>query len=160
MNHSGSAFSSFIISAIIVLAILFIGGYIVVCEIMWWCPGPSVTSEVSSIEDSIKNAAQSPDGTIFTTKNVVIPKDFSFSAKKFSQILNVDEECVKLEFSPGLNSVEYLDAENKSSLKFNEETETNFEIMCQTEDCESSCQEFCGIARFGNDLEFWLRNMS
>ncbi len=152
MNCKGSAFSSFIIGAIIVLVILFIGGYVFVCEIMGSCSGPVVYSDVTSIEDSIKNAGQSPDGTVFSTKNVVIPKEYSFNSKQFSKILNVNEECVKLDFSPKLNSVEYLDSENEFSLKFNEETKTDFYIMCSSKSCESSCREFCCIATVGKSL--------
>ena len=161
MKYKGSAFSSFIISAIIILVVLFVGGYIFVCEILWWCPPASIISDVSSIQDTIKNAAQSPNGTVFTTKNVVIPKDYSFSTKQFSQILNINEECVELDFSPALSSAEYL-TENKFSLKFNEKTVTDFYIMCQTEDCIGSCNEFCCIAAFGKNLEMqnWLEKIN
>ncbi len=168
MKFKGSAFSSFVISAIIVLVVLLIGGYFFFCEIMWWCGNQKVNSPYSkSIEDTLKKASMSPNGKTFATKTIVIQKDQTFSSKQFSNILNIGEKCIQIDFSPEITSVQYTDSLKKDSIKFNEQTSTSFYITCQAKEkgtlpfhdsskmsCPDSCKEFCCLASFGYNTAY------
>jgi len=88
--------------------------------------------------------------------------------------LGIDESCIELDFDSEKNSIEYINALNKDAIKFNQETEIDFFIVCQSKEkgililhdeslmnCPESCTEFCCLSSFGANptVKNWLSNL-
>ena len=159
VNQEGQGFEVFdlLIGAILALAIL-----VIIFSIVNYLEGIKVDSSIQAMEQKLKNAAQSPDGSVFVSENIVIPKDFSFNSKAVSRILNINEECVEFDFPQNAKWAEFSGSE-KNVIFFPKRIQTEFYVVCQSPEkeriyhsdyslmqCpEDSCSEFCCLVSFG-----------
>ncbi len=159
VNQKGQSFEVFnlLIGAILALAIL-----VIIISIINYLEEIKVDSSLEAIEQKLKNASQSPDGRIFVSNEVVIPKDYSFNSKQVSKILNISEECVEFDFPQNAKWAVYPNSPERNLVFFPKRIETNFYVVCQSSDerlyhsdfslmqCPAdSCVEFCCLLSFG-----------
>jgi len=159
MNQKGQEFEVFniLVGAVLALAIL-----VIIISIITYFEQIKLDSSIQSIQQKLTNAAQSPDGSVFVSKDVIIPADYSFNSKQFSLILNIDEECIEFDFPHDLTSIYYPNSPERNVIAFNKRIQTNFFVVCQSRNdgvlyfsdyslmqCPASCDEFCCLASFG-----------
>lgn len=155
MNSKGQEFEVYnlLIGAILALAIL-----VIIISLIDFLDNNRITSSVQAIQQKIKSSAQSPDGSLFAAKNVLLSENHVFNSITFSKILNIDEQCIAFDI-PDVSWVEYPNYPEKNIVVFTRKTQTDFYILCNTENinfhsysdtliCDSSC-EFCCLASFG-----------
>ncbi|MFH1664292.1 MAG: hypothetical protein ABH986_05845 [archaeon] len=158
LNSKGQGFEVFnlLIGAILALAIL-----VIILSIINYLESIEVDSSIQSIHQKLINATQSPDGSVFVSKKVILPKDYSFNSKQFSLVLNIPEECISFDFPQAITSMSFPSS-GRSAIFFNKRIQTDFFVVCQPEsseplvfndgsqmDCPVSCNEFCCLASFG-----------
>jgi len=158
LNSKGQGFEVFnlLIGAVLALAIL-----VIILSIVNYLEQIEVDSSVQSIHQKLENAAQSPDGSVFVSKKVILPKDFSFNSKQFSLVLNIPEECIEFDFPQELTSMDFPNS-GRTLISFNRRVQTDFFVVCQPRSqdllifndyssmsCPVSCNEFCCLASFG-----------
>ncbi len=156
MNSKGQEFEVFniLIGAILALAIL-----VIIFSLIDFLDNNRITSSVQAIQQKVKNSAQSPDGSVFVAKNVLLSKNFVFNSIVFSKTLNIQEQCVEFDIPDNVSWIEYPNFPQKNIVVFTRKTQTDFYILCQPENinfssysdtlnCDSSC-EFCCLASFG-----------
>ena len=160
LNQKGQEFEVFnlLIGAILALAIL-----VIIISIINYLEDIKIDSSMESIEQKLKNASQSPDGSVFVSQEIIIPKDFSFNSKQISRILNINEECVEFDFPQNAKWAEYPNSPEKNIIFFPRRIQTAFYVVCQHLDdgrlyhssysqmqCpQESCNEFCCLLAFG-----------
>jgi len=162
MNQKGQEFEVFnlLIGAILALAIL-----VIIVSIVNYLEDIKIDSSLKAIEQKLSNAAQSPDGSVFVSEEVILPKDFSFNSKQVSRILNIGEECVEFDFPENANWAEYSNGTGEKTLiQFTRRIETKFYVLCYARgegtvyltghdndilNCPASCSEFCCALSFG-----------
>lgn len=161
LNQKGQGFEVFnlLIGAILALAIL-----VIIISIINYLEDIKIDSSLESIEQKLKNASQSPDGSVFVSEEVILPKDYSFNSKQVSRILNIREECVEFDFPAYANWAEYPNGEGEKNLiSFTRRIQTQFYVVCLSQgegslfltghsdyfECPVSCTEFCCALSFG-----------
>ncbi|MBU2099864.1 hypothetical protein KKG83_05415 [Candidatus Micrarchaeota archaeon] len=156
LNQKGQEFEVFnvLIGAVLALAIL-----VIIISLINYLEDLKVTSSRQVIEQKLKSAAQSPDGSIFVAKGVILPQDSSFNSQQFGFILNIEPECIEFDFPQEINSMYYPNS-SKNTIGFSKRVQTEFYVLCQKEDidfsgyngtleCNSENCEFCCLASFG-----------
>ncbi len=161
-NQKGQEFEVFniLIGAVLALAIL-----VIIVSIINYFEGIKVDSSRQAIEKKVENAAQSPDGSVFVVRDIVVPQNQSFSSKYFAEeVLNLDERCIEFDFPYELTSMQYPDAYStyKNRIEFTKRIQTDFYVVCQPREegkllfhdyslmqCPASCEEFCCLLSFG-----------
>jgi len=162
VNQKGQEFEVFnlLIGAVLALAIL-----VIIVSIINYFEGIKVDSSRQAIEQKVKNAAQSPDGSVFVVREVVVPEHQSFSSKYFAEeVLNLNEECIEFDYPFELTSMRYPDPYStyKNRIEFTKRVQLDFYVVCQpreqgkllfhdyaTMQCPVSCEEFCCLLSFG-----------
>jgi predicted small secreted protein len=155
LNSRGQGFEVFnlLIGAILALAIL-----VIIISIINYVEQIKVDSSIQAINQKLKSASQSPDGSVFVAENIVVPKDYSFNSKNFSRILNIKEECVEFDFPQQATWIQYSNSQH-NIIYFSKRMQTDFYVLCNTGNinyhnywntlnCSPQC-EFCCLASFG-----------
>jgi len=161
VNSKGQEFEVFnvLIGAVLAIAIL-----VIIISIINYFEQIKVDSSINAIKQKLNSAAQSPDGSIFVAKEIIVPKDYSFNSRYFGLILNINEDCIEFDIPSNTSWVEYPNFPEKNLINFNKRIQTSFYVVCLANndnqklnfhdnypmDCpEESCNEFCCLVSFG-----------
>ena len=155
MNQRGQEFETFnvLIGAVLALAIL-----VIIISLINYLDDIKITSSKQAIEQKLKSAAQSPDGSVFVAKGVELQENSSFNSVRFGQIMNIEPECIEFDFPQGISSMYYPNS-SKNAVGFSRRIQTDFYVLCQKDDidfhnydtlrCDLDACEFCCLASFG-----------